>query len=146
MFLLVNIADMATTLMAAMKHSRINEANYVYLLTHSFFLLVIFKFALVFVIVCFFVYTINKSDVAAYSIFMLIVILTIVTLNVTVNNWQVVEASKNAPEVINEIPTEQLIEMQKQQIVNPQLHLYLFCVISYFLFSKIGRDKQKQEN
>jgi len=143
LFILLNLTDILTTVMAKIKHGEINEANPLYILTGSFFIMFAFKVALTFIIVFFLWYTFKKHyPMARYALFILVAIFTYFLFFVSVNNYLIYKEPVDSL-ALNYIPEDERINMAEEVIVVPQLKLFLFCIATFFVFTRLDNENRK---
>ena len=149
-FLLVNITDIITTVLAGSKHGFSNEANIFYIMTGSLALTFILKWAMVFFFIALFLYKYDRwKTIVRYAFFLFVSMLIMTLFVVSVNNYLVYKTPVEAYRTVmiksygNETVTkEQKMEYTRQRYSNPLTSLLMFCMITFMFYNWIENERK----
>ena len=151
-FLLLNITDIITTILAGLKHGFKYEGNLFYQITKSLTLTFIIKWIMVFLVIALFLYAYDKwRTIVRYVFFMIISMMIMTLFIVSVNNYliykQPVNVYKEGIERVfgEEISREELKEYQKEKFTNPLTNLFAFCLITFMFYNWVEGERNKNK-
>lgn len=148
-FLLLNITDIITTILAGSKHGFKYEGNLFYQMTKSLTLTFILKWIIVFLIIAVFLYFYDKRrTIVRYVIFLMISMMIVTLFVVTVNNYLIYKQPTGEYEAGiekrfgEEISREEIKEYQKERFTDPLTSLFAFCIITFMFFNWIENERK----
>lgn len=138
MLAVISIADIITALMVKYKQPYFNESNPIYLMTNSFFVVVIWKLLIVGLLVLFLVKWYNKPPI--YARYLTIVYIILIILAQITGIKSNIVAYNQEPAEVKDIPKGVRAEVYEQKY-SPLLSIWVLLFLIFIVWWQIESEQ-----